>query len=101
MWYMKLKVTDGILSMLAKRADMLSLEIWSIKKISPVRRHFVECCCTTYNFELDYLDAFCGVEKLMTKKNDLHQKVETATNYARRVPKEGNDIKILVQKQKI
>ena len=50
-------------SKLGKPANMLPLEIRSIKKDSPVVQHLVACCGTLNNFEWLILDACRGDKK--------------------------------------
>ena len=58
---------DAVPSMLAKPADMLPIEIRSIKKKgSPLGHHLVECCVTAHNIDWEILDTCRGIEKLIT-----------------------------------
>ena len=69
MQYIEIHVMDAIPFMLAKTANMLPLEIRSIKKKDPpVGQHLVECCGTAHNTYWEILDTCRGVKKLMTKE---------------------------------
>ena len=101
MWYIKLHVRDAVSSMLAKPADMLPLEFWSIK------RRISKWDSTSLNVVVQrvILNGIFLIHVARMKTNDnrsnLHQKAETAINYARWVPGAGKDIEVVVQMQEI
>ena len=51
----------------AKPANMLTLQFWSIKRKFSLW-DLVECSGTAYKIEWEILDAYCGVEKPLTKE---------------------------------